>query len=97
MWAFASTSKLPADLDVVHDASDEVHVDEDDEEGEDDNWGQADMTLKCRECSSDFVFTKGEQIFYREKGCTTQLYAPLPATFVPPCQWPPVWQRGIMD
>lgn len=26
------------------------------------------MTLKCRECSSDFVFTKGEQIFYREKG-----------------------------
>ncbi|MDO8671599.1 MAG: zinc-ribbon domain containing protein, partial [Dehalococcoidia bacterium] len=27
-----------------------------------------DRTLKCRECSGDFVFTAGEQGFYAEKG-----------------------------
>ena len=91
MWAFASPSKLPADLDGVRDASDEVHVDEDDEEGEDDDWGEADMTLVCRECSSDFVFTKGEQIFYREKGVRVCL--PLPAMVVPPCL-PAIMQSG---
>jgi cold shock CspA family protein len=32
MWAFSSPSKLPADLDVVRDASEEVHVAEDDDE-----------------------------------------------------------------
>ena len=34
MWAFASPSKLPADLDVVRDASEEVHVAEDDDEAQ---------------------------------------------------------------
>lgn len=28
----------------------------------------ADRTLKCRECSADFVFTAGEQAFFAEKG-----------------------------
>lgn len=27
-----------------------------------------DKTLKCRECGSTFVFTVGEQTFFREKG-----------------------------
>lgn len=28
----------------------------------------ADRTLKCKDCGSDFVFTDGEQAFYKEKG-----------------------------
>lgn len=27
-----------------------------------------DRTLKCKDCGSDFVFTAGEQDFYKEKG-----------------------------
>lgn len=27
-----------------------------------------DKTLKCKDCGSDFVFTSGEQEFYKEKG-----------------------------
>jgi hypothetical protein len=27
-----------------------------------------DKTLTCRDCSEEFVFTEGEQDFYREKG-----------------------------
>ncbi len=27
-----------------------------------------DKTLKCKDCGSDFVFTEGEQAFYKEKG-----------------------------
>jgi len=27
-----------------------------------------DKTLKCKDCNSDFVFTAGEQEFYKEKG-----------------------------
>ncbi|MEG2337977.1 MAG: zinc-ribbon domain-containing protein [Clostridium sp.] len=27
-----------------------------------------DKTLKCRDCGCDFVFTVGEQEFYKEKG-----------------------------
>ena len=27
-----------------------------------------DKTLKCRACEKDFVFTVGEQEFYKEKG-----------------------------
>ncbi len=27
-----------------------------------------DKTLKCKECSSDFIFTAGEQEFYAERG-----------------------------
>ena len=67
MWAFPSPADLPPSLDVVQTASDDVHVDEDDDEDEDD-WGESDMTLVCRECSNNFIFSKGEQIFYRQKG-----------------------------
>lgn len=28
----------------------------------------ADKTLVCRDCGKDFVFTEGEQAFYKEKG-----------------------------
>lgn len=31
-----------------------------------------DITLKCRECGEEFVFTAGEQQFYEEKGFTSQ-------------------------
>ena len=27
-----------------------------------------DKTLKCKDCGSDFIFTEGEQAFYKEKG-----------------------------
>lgn len=27
-----------------------------------------DKTLQCKDCGSDFVFTEGEQAFYKEKG-----------------------------
>jgi ssDNA-binding Zn-finger/Zn-ribbon topoisomerase 1 len=27
-----------------------------------------DRTLKCKDCGNDFVFTAGEQEFYKEKG-----------------------------
>jgi CxxC-x17-CxxC domain-containing protein len=32
----------------------------------------SDMTLRCRDCDSDFVFTAGEQAFYAEKGFTNR-------------------------
>jgi CxxC-x17-CxxC domain-containing protein len=32
----------------------------------------SDMTLRCRDCGSDFVFTAGEQEFYAEKGFTNR-------------------------
>ena len=28
----------------------------------------ADKTLTCKDCGSEFVFTEGEQEFYKEKG-----------------------------
>lgn len=28
----------------------------------------ADKTLACKDCGSDFIFTEGEQEFYKEKG-----------------------------
>lgn len=28
----------------------------------------ADKTLKCKDCGQEFVFTEGEQAFYKEKG-----------------------------
>lgn len=31
-----------------------------------------DITIKCRDCNEDFVFTAGEQQFYEEKGFTNQ-------------------------
>ncbi|NLU53708.1 MAG: cytochrome C551 [Clostridiaceae bacterium] len=27
-----------------------------------------DKTLKCKDCGAEFVFTAGEQAFYKEKG-----------------------------
>ena len=27
-----------------------------------------DKTLNCRDCGAEFVFTEGEQAFYKEKG-----------------------------
>lgn len=32
----------------------------------------ADITLTCKDCGSEFVFTEGEQAFYEEKGFTNQ-------------------------
>ncbi len=31
-----------------------------------------DITLKCKDCGKDFVFTAGEQEFYAEKGFQNQ-------------------------
>lgn len=31
-----------------------------------------DITLVCKDCGSEFVFTAGEQAFYAEKGFTNQ-------------------------
>ena len=31
-----------------------------------------DITLKCKDCGSEFVFTAGEQEFYAEKGFQNQ-------------------------
>ena len=31
-----------------------------------------DMTLRCRDCGTEFVFTAGEQAFYAEKGFTNR-------------------------
>lgn len=28
----------------------------------------ADKTLTCKDCNSEFIFTEGEQTFYKEKG-----------------------------
>lgn len=28
----------------------------------------ADKTMKCKDCGQDFIFTEGEQAFYKEKG-----------------------------
>jgi len=28
----------------------------------------ADKTLTCKDCNSEFIFTEGEQAFYKEKG-----------------------------
>ncbi|NLE26084.1 MAG: cytochrome C551 [Clostridiaceae bacterium] len=27
-----------------------------------------DKTLQCKDCGADFIFTEGEQAFYKEKG-----------------------------
>jgi len=32
----------------------------------------ADKTLKCKDCGKDFVWTEGEQEFYKEKGFTNE-------------------------
>jgi len=34
--------------------------------------GYQDLTLRCRECSADFVWTAGEQAFFEEKGLLNQ-------------------------
>ncbi len=31
-----------------------------------------DRTLSCRDCGADFLFTQGEQEFYRQKGFTNE-------------------------
>ena len=31
-----------------------------------------DITIKCKDCGNEFVFTAGEQQFYSEKGFTNQ-------------------------
>ena len=31
-----------------------------------------DMTLRCRDCSADFIWTAGEQSFFQEKGLLNQ-------------------------
>ncbi|MFW5780347.1 MAG: zinc-ribbon domain-containing protein [Bacillota bacterium] len=32
----------------------------------------ADKKLECRDCGEEFVFTEGEQDFYKEKGFTNE-------------------------
>lgn len=32
----------------------------------------ADRNMKCKDCGKDFVFTEGEQAFYKEKGFTNE-------------------------
>ncbi|AFS79609.1 hypothetical protein Curi_c26140 [Gottschalkia acidurici 9a] len=32
----------------------------------------ADKTIKCKDCSNEFIFTEGEQEFYKEKGFTNE-------------------------
>lgn len=32
------------------------------------NVEMSDKTLQCKDCGKDFVFTEGEQAFYKEKG-----------------------------
>lgn len=32
----------------------------------------ADKTLVCKDCGKEFIFTEGEQEFYREKGFTNE-------------------------
>jgi len=32
----------------------------------------ADKTLTCKDCSKEFIFTEGEQEFYKEKGLTNE-------------------------
>ena len=32
----------------------------------------ADKTLVCKDCGAEFVFTEGEQEFYKEKGFTNE-------------------------
>ena len=32
----------------------------------------SDITLTCKDCNSEFVFSEGEQAFYAEKGFTNQ-------------------------
>lgn len=31
-----------------------------------------DITLKCKDCGAEFIFSAGEQAFYAEKGFTNQ-------------------------
>ena len=31
-----------------------------------------DMTMNCKDCGKDFIFTTGEQAFYKEKGFENQ-------------------------
>jgi len=33
---------------------------------------KSDITIPCKDCGEDFVFTVGEQEFYEEKGFTNQ-------------------------
>ena len=32
------------------------------------NVKMADKTIVCKDCEKDFIFTEGEQAFYKEKG-----------------------------
>ena len=36
--------------------------------------GMEDETLECRDCSAEFVFTVGEQEFFKEKGARSYPY-----------------------
>lgn len=36
----------------------------------------SDITLKCKECGNDFVFTEGEQKFYEEKNFSNPIRCP---------------------
>lgn len=36
----------------------------------------SDITLKCKDCGKEFIFTEGEQKFYEEKGFTNPTRCP---------------------
>lgn len=36
----------------------------------------SDITLKCKDCGNDFIFTEGEQKFYEEKGFSNPMRCP---------------------
>lgn len=36
----------------------------------------SDITIKCKECSKEFIFTEREQIFYKEKGFANPVRCP---------------------
>lgn len=48
----------------------------------------ADKTLVCKDCGANFVFTEGEQAFYKEKGFENE------PTRCPECRKARKQQRG---
>ncbi|OGV94266.1 hypothetical protein A3A66_04690 [Microgenomates group bacterium RIFCSPLOWO2_01_FULL_46_13] len=37
----------------------------------------SDLTLTCTDCGNEFVWSEGEQDFYRQKGLKLPLYCPI--------------------
>jgi len=78
MWAFATPAGMPSDYHTIREASDEVHEEDDDQ---DDDWGEEDMTLTCRECSRYAQEARLQEFYTRAFGL--QAYS-LPLLPLPP-------------